>query len=133
MKTRVSKAIVSAAACLAFAASVLAHHGAANFDSKQVTLKGSVTEWLWANPHCFLKIDVKDDNGTVQNWSLEMGNPTDLSVVGFRRLSFKVGDQVTATINPVKSGASVGRVINVVLPDGQRLPQQQAPVTSPQQ
>lgn len=133
MNTKVSNAIVVVFTCLAFAATLMAHHGAANFDTKQVTLKGSVTEWLWANPHCFLKLDVKDDNGAVRNWSLELGNPTDLSVVGYRRLSFKAGDQITATINPVKSGAPVGRVINVLLPDGQTLPQQQAPAAPPQQ
>ena len=46
-----------------------AHHGNAAFDvGKKVTLKGTVTEWVWANPHCWLKFDVKDDKGTVVHW-----------------------------------------------------------------
>jgi uncharacterized protein DUF6152 len=59
---------------------IAAHHGNASFDtSKQVTLKGAVTEWIWANPHCFLKIDAMDDTGGVRNWALETQNPTTLS------------------------------------------------------
>jgi hypothetical protein len=103
-------------------APLVAHHGAASFDTqKQLTLKGSVTEWLWANPHCFLKIDVKDESGTVRNWTIELGNPTDITPRGFSRLTFKTGDEVTAVIQPVKSGAPVGRLQTVTLPDGQKL------------
>ena len=87
-----------------------AHHGAASFDTtKELTLQGTVTEWIWANPHCFLKFDAKDDTGTVRNWVVETGNPTDISRSGWARLSLKVGDAVTVTLQPVKSGAPVGR------------------------
>ena len=106
-------------------ASVAAHHGSASFDTeKRITLEGTVTEWLWANPHCFLKIDAKDDTGTVRSWNLELGNPTDITTAGYKRLMFKPGDKVTATVTPVKSGAPVGRLLGVVLPDGQKLPRQ---------
>lgn len=99
-----------------------AHHGAASFDTtKELTLQGTVTEWIWANPHCFLKFDAKDDTGTVRNWVVETGNPTDMSRSGWARLSFKVGDAVTVTLQPVKSGAPVGRIRSVLLPNGQRL------------
>ena len=103
-------------------ASLLAHHGSASFDTeKEITLKGKVTEWLWTNPHCFLKIDAKDDSGTVRSWNLELGNPTDISLRGFRRTMFKAGDEVTVTVQPVKSGAPVGRLRMVTLPDGRTL------------
>ncbi len=47
---------------------LVAHHGAATFDiAAEMTLKGTVTEWLWFNPHCFLKFDVKDESGKVTN------------------------------------------------------------------
>ena len=99
-----------------------AHHGAASFDTaKELTLQGTVTEWIWANPHCFLKFDAKDDTGTVRNWVVETGNPTDISRNGWARLSFKVGDPVTVTLQPVKSGAPVGRIRSVLLANGQRL------------
>ena len=100
--------------------SALAHHGSASFDDKEITLKGKVTEWLWANPHCFLRVDVTD-SGTTRNWNIELGNPTDMSTRGFRRTMFKPGDEVTVTLQPVKSGAPVGRLRTVVLPDGQKL------------
>jgi hypothetical protein len=116
---------LAAAAVLVLSIPLAAHHGAASFDNeKTLTLKGTVTEWLWANPHCFLKVDVKDDGGTVRNWNLELGNPTDITPAGYRRITFKAGDQVTVTITPVKSGAPVGRLRSVVLPDGQTLPRQ---------
>ena len=116
---------LAAAVYLVVALPLLAHHGGASFDNeKTLTLKGTVAEWLWANPHCFLKVDVKDDSGTVRLWNLELGNPTDISPAGYRRTTFKAGDQVTVTITPVKSGAPVGRLRSVVLPDGQTLPRQ---------
>jgi WD40 repeat protein len=104
------------------AAPLLAHHGAASFDTtRELTLKGSVTEWIWANPHCFLKFDAKDDTGTVRNWAVEVSNPTDMTRLGWARTSFKGGDEVTVTLQPVKSGAPIGRLRSVVLPNGQTL------------
>jgi hypothetical protein len=84
-------------------------------------LKGTVTEWLWANPHCFLKIDAKDETGEVRNWNLEFGNPTDITSRGFRRNTFKVGEEITVTVTPVKSGAPVGRARVVTLANGTKL------------
>jgi hypothetical protein len=111
-----------AAAVLVGAAPLVAHHGAASFDTtRELTLKGTVTEWIWANPHCFLKFDAKDDTGTVRNWAVESGNPTDISKRGFARTSFKVGDDVTVILQPVKNGAPVGRIRSVILASGQTL------------
>jgi hypothetical protein len=125
MKRVALATLLTAVACLVAPASGAAHHGAASFDNeKTVVLKGTVTEWLWANPHCFLKLDVKDDTGSVRNWNLETGNPTDNTLSGYRRSSFKPGDVVTVTITPVKSGAPVGRIRTVELANGQKLPQQ---------
>lgn len=99
---------------------LLAHHGGASFDTaKELTLKGKVTEWIWANPHCFLKFDAMDDTGTVRNWVVETQNPTDMTRRGWSRTMFKVGDEVTVTLQPVKSGAPVGRVRSVMLANGQ--------------
>ncbi len=98
---------------------VAAHHGAASFDTAtELTLKGTVTEWQWFNPHCFLKFDAKGEDGTVKNWAVEAGNPTDMTKRGWSRTSFKPGDQVTVTLQPVKTGAPVGRIRTVVLADG---------------
>lgn len=98
---------------------VLAHHGNAAFDiGKTLELKGVVTEWIWANPHCWLKFDVKDANGKSVNWVVEATNSADLMERGWSRLLFKPGDEVTVALEPVKSGAPVGRVRSITLANG---------------
>ena len=101
---------------------LVAHHGAAALDTgKEMTLKGTVTEWIWSNPHCFLQFDAKDDSGSVRNWAVETQNPTAMTQRGWSRTSFKVGDEVTVTLEPVKNGAPIGRLLTVILPGGQKL------------
>jgi hypothetical protein len=110
------------AALVLGSAPVLAHHGAATFDTVgEITLKGTVTEWVWSNPHSVLKIDVKADDGTVKTWSVATANVADLSKRGWSRRSFKAGDEVTVLIQPAKSGQPVGMIRNVVLADGRKL------------
>jgi len=126
--------VFSAVGLLVLPAWLAAHHGGASFDTtREITLQGTVTEWMWANPHCFLKFDAKDDSGAVRNWVVETGNPTDMSRSGWARTSFKVGDVVTVTLQPVKSGAPVGRIRSVVLPNGQRLGSQAPAPRAPAQ
>jgi hypothetical protein len=114
--------LIAAAGMLLVSVPLVAHHGAAALDTgKEITLKGTVTEWTWSNPHCFLKFDAKDDTGTVRNWAVETQNPTTMTERGWARTSFKAGDVVTATIEPVKNGQPIGRILNVVLANGQKL------------
>ena len=114
--------VVLAGAGLIAPAPAIAHHGAATFDTgKEITLKGVVTEWIWANPHCFLKFDAKDDTGTVRNWAVETQNPVTMQSRGFARRSFKPGEAVTVRLEPVKNGAPIGRMLSVLLPDNQTL------------
>lgn len=114
--------LIAAAGLLLVAVPLVAHHGAAALDTgKEITLKGGVTEWIWSNPHCFLKFDAKDDTGTVRNWAVETQNPTTMTLRGWSRTSFKFGDEVTVTIEPVKNGQPVGRILHVILPNGQKL------------
>jgi hypothetical protein len=101
---------------------LFAHHGTASFDTeKKLTLKGTVTEWFWANPHCFVKFDAQDEKGNVVHWIAETSNPSDMSNLGWSIRSFKPGDQVTVTVTPVRNGRPVGRVVQVVLANGQTL------------
>jgi hypothetical protein len=121
---------VVAALVLLAPISLVAHHGTASFDtSKRVTLKGTVTEWLWANPHCFLKIDAMDDTGGVRNWALETQNPTGMTQRGWSRNSFKIGDEVTVVLEAVKNGAPIGRIVSVKLPNGSTLGAGAVPTT----
>jgi hypothetical protein len=105
-----------------FSVPLFAHHGNAALDSsKKLVLKGVVTDWRWQNPHSILKWDVKDDSGTVVNWSAEINNPADMVERGWTAHSIKIGEEVTVTITPVKNGKPVGRIVQVVLPDGKIL------------
>ena len=109
-------------AVLLASAPLLAHHGNAAFDvGKKLTLKGTVTEWVWANPHCWLKFDVKDESGKVVNWVAETSNAADMVERGWSKRVFTPGDQVSVTLEPVKNGKPVGRVLSVLLPNGQTL------------
>ena len=122
--------VVIAAGVLLLSVPLIAHHGAAALDTgKQVTVKGTVTEWIWSNPHCFLQFDAKDDAGTVRNWAVETQNPTAMTQRGWSRTSFKAGDAVTVTLEPVRNGQPIGRLLTVVLPNGEKLVA--APATLP--
>ncbi len=101
---------------------LLAHHGNAAYDTgKNITLKGTVTKWFWANPHCVLRLDVTDDGGQVVQWTAETENPSSMIHYGWTNQSLKPGDQVTVTVIPVKNGNPVGRIIEVVFSNGQKL------------
>ena len=101
---------------------LFAHHGAAAYDTtKKITVKATVTEWFWANPHCFLKFDAKDDKGDAVHWATETSNPADMTNLGWSKQSFKPGDEVTVTFEPVKNGQPIGRIEQVVLASGQIL------------
>lgn len=114
--------VLVAAALLTAPAPAVAHHGAATFETgKEITLKGVVTAWIWANPHCFLKFDAKDETGMVRQWAAETQNPVSMTTRGWARTSFKAGDEVTVTVEPVKNGAPVGRILSVVRANGQTL------------
>jgi hypothetical protein len=118
---RIIALALAATALLLGPSAVLAHHGAATFDTVgEITLKGTVTEWVWSNPHSILRIDVKAEDGTVKNWSVATANVADLSKRGWTRRTLNPGDQVTVTIQPAKSGAPVGMIRNVVLADGRK-------------
>jgi hypothetical protein len=113
---------VIAAGVVLLSVPLIAHHGAANFDTgKVITLTGTVTEWVWSNPHCFLKFDAKDDTGTARNWVTETSNPVGMTTRGWSRRSFKAGDKITVTVEPVKGGLPVGKLLTVTLPNGEKL------------
>ena len=105
---------------------LFAHHGTgvAYETEKTVTLKGTVTEWIWANPHCGILFDVTDDKGQVVHWGAELGNPHQLSLSGFSKDVLKPGDKITITGTPARSGAPRINMLNggLVLADGRVLP-----------
>jgi len=114
--------VIFAAAVGLFSAPLAAHHGSAAFDTgKKVELKGTVVEWLYSNPHCLLKLDVKGPDGKVVQWIAEGQAPNVIFPGGYRRDSFKLGDQVTITVEPVKENQPMGRILESVLANGTKL------------
>jgi hypothetical protein len=94
---------------LAFSVPLFAHHGAASFDtSKTVTLTGTVTEYIWSNPHVLVKLDAKDDSGNVSHWVVEAWNPVTQSSRGWTKNTFKPGDEVIVDVSQAKNNQPVG-------------------------
>ena len=87
-----------------------AHHSFANFDmTKTMTLQGTVKEFQWINPHCFVQLLVAGPTGTVE-WSLEMNSPLAEYRNGWRPHLVKPGDKLTVVINPARNGSPSGRL-----------------------
>ena len=122
MKNNIVAALVLAAGVGTLSVPVFAHHGTAAFENdKKVTLKGTVAEWLWSNPHCLLQLEVKGDDGKVVRWVGEVQNPVSMTNLGWSKAAIKVGDEVTVTLLPVKNGQPLGRLVTVLLPNGKTL------------
>lgn len=101
---------------------LLAHHSSAAFDTgKKLVLKGTVKQWVYSNPHCFLMIEVKGEDGQVVDWVAETQAPAVIFPAGYRRDTFKAGEQVTVTVEPFKDGRPFGRILQTVFADGRTL------------
>ena len=99
-----------------------AHHSFVMFDTaKQVTIKGTVTEFQWTNPHAYIEIDVKDDAGAVKHWSVELGSPSILQQGGWKHNTLKNGMEVSLSLNPWKNGDPGGLLVQATLADGTSL------------
>ncbi len=108
--------LVAIAIC---ASRVDAHHSVAGYDSqREVTLRGTVVEYNWRNPHVFVVWDVKDQNGKVVRWLGEMSSPTTMISVGMNRISLKPGDEIVVVANPAKSGEPLSVVRKISMGDG---------------
>jgi hypothetical protein len=98
---------------------VIAHHSFAMFDQKKlVTLKGTVSEFQWTNPHAFIHIDVPDGSGGKLQWQVELNSPNNLKRQGWKSTSVKAGDEVTLVLNPLRDGKRGGLFVSVTLSDG---------------
>jgi hypothetical protein len=111
-----------AALLVAFSAPAFVHHSGAMFDGEKViTIKGTVTEFSWTNPHASFRVDVPNAEGKLESWAIEMNSPNNLVHEGWKRSSIKSGDKVSVQINPLRDGRPGGRYIGITLADGKHL------------
>jgi Family of unknown function (DUF6152) len=117
MKSKMARiAMLAAMGAITSPVALWAHHGSAIYDeTKAVVVKGVVTDWLWANPHCLLEFDVKDDKGQTAHWTAEVSNPPDMVARGWSRKMFKPGDEITAWMIAAKNGEPVGRIARIAV------------------
>lgn len=115
---------------LMVSAPLFAHHGGAIYDTKNpITMKATITDFEFVNPHVQIYFDAKDDKGNVVHWACETISPGKLARgTGWSRDVLKAGDQVTITLNPAKAGTPVGSLRKIVFADGHELsPAEAAP------
>ena len=98
-----------------------AHHAPALYDmTRTVTVAGTVVEFVWEQPHTWLRIAAADEAGNETLWSLEGMHPDFLGRRGWSRHTIASGDVVEVTFLPRKDGSRSGMVLEVELPDGTR-------------
>jgi hypothetical protein len=121
MRTHLPSVFVGLAGVLLLSTVAAAHHGAASlYDvNKETTVKATITEFIWTNPHVEVGIASVEDKG--QRWLLELGSPPNISARGWTAKSLKPGDVVTVTFNPGLRGMRIGRLVKIVLPNGKEL------------
>jgi len=107
-------------AALIISPPLFAHHGEANYDTeKTVSIKGTVTQFQFINPHTLISLDVKNDKGEIEQWSCEARSPGMLvRGGGWDKTTLKPGDVITAYGYRGKNGALVLRLSKITLADG---------------
>jgi len=122
MNNRIVCVLGAALALLITCGQVSAHHGSSNYDlSKSVSVKGTVTQFEFINPHSAIHLEAKDDKGNAELWLIEADSPNNLARAGWSRESLKPGDLVTVVGNRLKDGSKVMRLQKIIFSDGREL------------
>jgi hypothetical protein len=119
---RTSLAFAGVVSVAVWSAPLSAHHGAAAFDPNHVvTVKGSVTDFQFVNPHVLVYFDAKNDKGEPEAWQGELTSPNRLGRVGWTKRTLKPGDPITVTGMAAKNGQRAIWIQKILGPDGQPL------------
>jgi hypothetical protein len=111
--------VAGIAGLLAAATPISAHHGDAAYSATPRIMKDCVvTEFDWLNPHSLIKFDYKTETGETQHWTMEIGSPPSMVLLGWSRTTLRAGDVITAYVYQSKTGVLVGRTNKVILADG---------------
>ncbi len=119
MKNLKWSGLLAGAMALGIVSPALSHHSHSMYDhAKEVSVSGTVTKFLFRNPHVFLYVDVKGENGEIVNYWFEMSNLNNMVRRGIGKATFKPGDKVTVNLHPLKDGRPGGSYITIVAADG---------------
>jgi hypothetical protein len=122
MRAKIFVLIMSVAAVLIASGPTFAHHGTAAYDTKNiVTVKGTMTDFRFINPHVQLYFDVKNDKGEVEKWQAELTAPNKLSRAGWDKHTLKPGDSITASGYIAKDDPHTMWINKLIGPDGEAL------------
>ena len=125
MEKKLVRVILLIALVVSVPLSINAHHGTGisyDLTVQPVTVKGTVTEFRWWNPHASVFIDIKNEQGVVEHWAIEGNSPYNWSRLGFDRRTLKAGDEITIVFYKSKvAGAKAGVIAKAVLPDGKEV------------
>ena len=96
-----------------------AHHSAVMFDDvKEITVSGTVKEFQYTNPHSWLLVDVKNEDGSVTTWGFEAEGPSTLMRAGIRKSDFAPGTAITITGHPMRDGRPAALWMKATRGDG---------------
>lgn len=122
MRTRSVACFIVVACFLLTSRPIFAHHSMSIYDqSKTITLRATIADFDWSNPHVQIHFDVRDAKGNAERWLAECPGPNRLSKTGWNKDSLRPQEEITITGNPTKDGSKSIRLNSVVLPDGQEL------------
>jgi hypothetical protein len=115
MKRNLFPVLFAGVVLLLVSGPMFAHHGGAQYDTKHpVTITGTVTEYIFTNPHVQIHFDVKDETGNTEKWIAETASPQRLFGFGWNAKTLKAGDKITVTGAQLKDGQKIVTVIKVV-------------------
>ena len=122
MRTKILILTMGLMAALIISGAAFAHHGTASYDTKTVvTVKGTMTDFRFVNPHVQLYFDVKNDKGEVEKWQAELTAPNKLSRAGWDKHTLKPGDSITASGYVSKNDPHTMWINKLIGPDGESL------------
>src|SRR5256885_14534596 len=98
---------------------MFAHHGTAGVydNTHRITIKATVTQYIWANPHVQIYFTLKNDKGEEQTWGVETASPGNMLASGWTKNTFKAGEQISVSFVPAKGDRAFGICPRFVLPD----------------
>jgi len=122
MKIKHSAILVAGVGLLTLVGPIFAHHGTAAYETTQeTTVKGTVTDFEFINPHTLIFLDVKNDRGDVEHWQVDAQSPNQLTRDGWTKNLLKPGDQIAVIGFRAKNHSNILRFLKVVLPNGREI------------